>query len=121
MTKKEYVCIVCPNSCRLTVTDDNGEITVTGNSCKRGYEHGISEYTHPKRMLTSTVAVENGILPRLSVVSSDEIPKDQLNDCLKDIYKVVVKAPVKCGDTIISNIENTGVDIVASRSMNVKE
>lgn len=118
---KEYVCIVCPNSCRLTVTEENGEISVTGNACKRGHDHGISEFTHPKRMITSSVAVNGGILPRLSVVSTDEVPKDQLNDCLKDIYKVVVKAPIKCGDTIISNIQNTGVDIVASRSMKAKE
>lgn len=118
---KEYVCIVCPNSCRLTVTEENGEIKVTGNTCKRGEEHGIAEYTHPMRMLTSTVAVTNGILPRLSVVSTDVIPKDQLGECLDEIYRVSVKAPVKCGDVIISNINNTGVDIVASKSMKVKE
>lgn len=118
---KEYVCIVCPNSCRLTVTEENGEIKVTGNTCKRGEEHGIAEYTHPMRMLTSTVAVTNGILPRLSVVSTDVIPKDQLGECLDEIYRVSIKAPVKCGDIILSNIKNTGVDIVASKSMKVKE
>lgn len=118
---KEYICIVCPNSCHLTVTDENGEITVTGNRCKRGYNHGISEYTKPMRMLTSTVRVENGILPRLSVVSTDEVPKDKLKDCLDDVYRVSVKAPVTCGDIIIKNIQNTGVDIVASRSMKEKE
>ncbi len=118
---KEYVCIVCPNSCRLTVTEENGEIKVTGNTCKRGLEHGIAEYTHPMRMLTSTVAVTGGLLSRLSVVSTDVVPKDKLNACLQDIYKVSVKAPVKCGDIIISNIQNTGVDIIASRSMKEKE
>lgn len=118
---KEYVCIVCPNSCHLTVTEENGEITVTGNSCKRGKEHGIAEYTRPMRMITSTVAISGGLLPRLSVVSTDVVPKDKLNECLQDIYRVSVKAPVKCGDVIISNIQNTGVDIVASKSMNVKE
>ena len=118
---KEYVCIVCPNSCRLTVSDDSGEIVVTGNSCKRGLEHGVNEFTHPMRMLTSTVAVTGGILPRLSVVSTDVVPKDKLNACLKDVYAVKVAAPVKCGDVIIENIQNTGVDIVASKSMKAKE
>ena len=118
---KEYICIVCPNSCHLKVTDENGEITVTGNRCKRGYNHGISEYTKPMRMLTSTVKVEGGMLPRLSVVSTDEVPKELLSACLEDVYKVSVKAPITCGDVIIQNIQNTGVDIVASRSMNVKE
>ena len=121
MVNKEYVCIVCPNSCHLTVTDNNGEISVTGNSCKRGEAHGIAEYKNPMRMLTTTVAVENGILPRLSVVSSAEIPKTKLKDCLSDIYSMSVKAPVKCGDLIIENVQNTGVNIVASRSINEKE
>lgn len=118
---KEFVCIVCPNSCRLTVSENNGEITVKGNTCKRGLEHGISEYKNPMRMITSTVAVSNGTLPRLSVISTGEVPKTNLNECLEKIYSVSVKAPIKCGDVIISNINDTGVDIVASRSMNKKE
>ena len=118
---KEFVCIVCPNSCHLTVCDDSGEVVVTGNSCKRGKEHGTNEFTRPMRMLTSTVSITGALLPRLSVVSTDVVPKDQVNACLQDIYKVSVKAPVHCGDVIIHNIQNTGVDIVASKSMAVKE
>ena len=118
---KEYVCIVCPNSCRLTVTDEDGEIKVTGNSCKRGKEHGIAEFTNPMRMLTSTVAITGAVLPRLSVVSTDVVPRDQVDACLQEIYKVQVSAPIRCGDVIIENILNTGVNIVASKSMNIKE
>lgn len=118
---KEFVCIVCPNSCHLTVSDDSGEVVVTGNSCKRGKEHGINEFTRPMRMLTSTVAISGGLLPRLSVVSTDVVPKDLVEKCLQDIYRVSVKAPVKCGDVIIENIQNTGVNIVASKTMNEKE
>ena len=118
---KEYVCIVCPNSCHLTVTDEDGEIKVTGNSCKRGKEHGIAEFTRPMRMLTSTVAITGALLPRLSVVSTGVVPKDQVKDCLRDIYAVQVKAPVRCGDVIIKDIQHTGVDIVASKTMGVKE
>ena len=118
---KEYVCIVCPNSCHLTVTDENGEIQVSGNSCKRGKEHGIAEFTRPMRMLTSTVAITGALLPRLSVVSTGVVPKDQLGDCLQEIYGVEVKAPIHCGDVIIKDIQHTGVDIVASKTMQVKE
>ena len=118
---KDYVCIVCPNSCRLHVSDEEGQIRVTGNRCKRGREHGIREFTCPMRMLTSTVAIEGGILPRLSVVSSDVVPRDRVMDCLQQIYGVRVRAPISCGDIIIKNILNTGVDILASRSMNEKE
>ena len=118
---KEFVCIVCPNSCHLRVSDDSGEVVVTGNSCKRGREHGENEFTRPMRMLTTTVAIRGALLPRLSVVSTDVVPKDQVSACLREIYQVQVTAPVKCGDVIIHNILNTGADIVASKSMDIKE
>ena len=118
---KEFVCIVCPNSCHLTVCDDAGQVVVTGNSCKRGKEHGENEFIHPMRMLTSTVAITGAALSRISVVSTEVVPKDRVEACLLDIYRVKLKAPVACGDVIIHNIQNTGVDIVASKSMNVKE
>jgi CxxC motif-containing protein len=121
MTEKEVVCIVCPSSCRLTVREENGTITVEGNGCKRGIEHGISEFTNPMRMLTSTVVVNGGSLPRLPVISTGEVPKAKLTECLTLLYGVAVSAPVTCGDVIVKDICGTGVDVVASRSMKVKE
>lgn len=118
---KEYICIVCPSSCRLSVTGEGGEISVTGNTCKRGLEHGISEFTNPQRMLTSTVAISGGSLPRLPVISTGELPKAKLREALDTVYAAKIKAPVKCGEVLIGNICGTGVDIVASRSMKETE
>lgn len=118
---REFVCIVCPSSCRLTVSDEGGEITVRGNGCKRGVEHGISEFTNPMRMLTSTVAIEGGTLPRLPVAATGEVPKSRLRECLAAVYAVCACAPVRAGDVIIKNICGTGVDVVAARSMSKKE
>jgi len=113
-----YVCIVCPSSCRLTVSEEGGEIKVEGNECKRGKEHGLEEYREPLRMLTTTVAVREGFLPRLPVISTKEIPKAKLSECLDLLYMTEVTAPVRCGDVIIQNICGTGADVVASRSLN---
>jgi NADPH-dependent 2,4-dienoyl-CoA reductase/sulfur reductase-like enzyme/CxxC motif-containing protein len=117
----EVICIVCPNSCRLTVTDNEGGLTATGNECPRGEKHGIQEYSAPTRMLTTTVAVSGGTLPRLPVISREEIPKARLNQCLQELYQIALRAPIHCGDVIVQNICNTGVDVVASRSMKKKE
>ena len=114
---KEFICIVCPSSCRLTVSDDDGEILVTGNTCKRGLEHGASEFSNPMRMLTSTIAIEGGSLPRLPVISTGELPKAGLSEALQIIYSKRIKAPVKCGDILIENICGTEINIIASRSM----
>lgn len=120
MPEKSYVCIACPNSCKLTVTEGPDGITVEGASCKRGIEHGRNEYTRPMRMLTTTAAISGGIHPRISVVSEKEIPKDRLEECLEYIYNIEVKAPVVKGDVIVSDICGTGVNIIASRSMRIK-
>ena len=82
MNKKEFVCIACPNSCKLTVWEEGGEIHVDGYACKRGIDHGKNEYTNPMRMLTTTVAIEGGHHRRLSVSSTGEIPKSMINQCL---------------------------------------
>lgn len=35
--------------CPLTIEEVNGEVVVSGNTCKRGAMYGKEEYTHPKR------------------------------------------------------------------------
>ena len=117
MNKKEFVCIACPNSCKLTVWEEGGEIHVEGHTCKRGIDHGKNEYTNPMRMLTTTVAIEGGHHRRLSVSSTGEIPKAMMNQCLEALYTIKLEAPVKRGDVIAADICGTGVDIVASRTM----
>ena len=46
--------------------------------------------------------------------SAAPVPKGLLFDCMKEINKVTVKAPVQIGDVVIRNILGTGVDIVAT-------
>ena len=36
---------------------------------------------------------------------------------MKEIHNVRINAPIKTGDVIISNVANTGIDIVATRDM----
>ncbi|MDR2748033.1 MAG: DUF1667 domain-containing protein [Treponema sp.] len=114
---REFICIVCPTSCRLTVTEAAGRVAVSGNECPRGEKHGIREYQEPTRMLTTTVAIQGGTLPRLPVISREEVPKALLDRCLRTLYAMKVSAPLCCGDVIVKNICNTGVDVIASRSM----
>lgn len=119
MEKRELICVSCPIGCAITVElDDNGEVlSVTGNNCKRGDSYARQECTHPERMLTSTVKVEDGRLPVVPVKSSVPVPKEMLFDCMKEINKITVKAPVHIGDVVLSNILDTGVDIVATNEV----
>lgn len=112
---KEYTCIVCPQSCSLTVTEENGEVTVTGNKCKRGAEYGRNEHVAPKRMITTTVALKNGTIRTIPVISSDAVPKEMLLSCLEYLYGLEIEAPVKLHDIIVDDILGTGVSILAAR------
>ncbi len=118
MIEKNYTCIVCPISCDLTLRDEGGALTVTGNACKRGEVYAKSEYTDPKRMITTTVRIAEADLSRLPVISTAPVPKGVLSECLKLLYETEVKAPVKAGDAILQNILDTGVDMIAARTLN---
>lgn len=111
-------CIMCPLGCEMTVTIEDGKVTnVTGNTCPRGPKYAADEVTAPKRMLTSTVAIEGGMLPLLPVVSSTVLPKERVLECAAYLRSIKINAPIKTGDVVVRNILNLGVDILASRDM----
>ncbi|MBQ3894035.1 MAG: DUF1667 domain-containing protein [Clostridia bacterium] len=113
---KTMTCIVCPIGCSLTaVRDENGNVTVTGNSCPRGAKYATSELTNPVRTLTSVVRTENGDM--LSVKTSEPIPKELVREAAKALAGVVVKTPVHIGDVIVKDILGTGSDIVATKNI----
>ncbi|WP_405379253.1 DUF1667 domain-containing protein [Phascolarctobacterium sp.] len=115
-------CIMCPMGCELTVTIEDGKVTnVTGNTCPRGPKYANDEVTAPKRMLTSTVAIEGGVLPLLPVVSATVLPKERVMDCARFLRSVKINAPVKAGDVVVENILGLGVNIVASRNMELHQ
>jgi len=120
MEVKDMICIVCPLGCKLKVIkDDTSEAgyAVEGNKCFRGVDYGVKEMTNPTRVLTTTVSIVDASLKRLPVRTSGTIPKSLIKEAMELINKVEAKAPVKVGDVIIKDILNTGVDIIASRSM----
>ena len=114
----ELTCIVCPLGCRISaVMDEKGSIKeITGNSCRRGEAYALAECTYPKRMVTSTVRMENDGLPPLPVKTDRPVPKALIMDCMKEINRFRASAPVMMGEVLIRNILGTGADIVAAGS-----
>lgn len=114
---KNFVCIICPIGCDLEVTFDGDDIKVRGNSCFRGEKYAIQEMTRPMRTICSTVRVKNGFLDLLPVKSSGLIEKTKIFDVMKEINEAYVEAPIEMGQVIIKNVLDSGVDIIASKSM----
>ena len=115
--EKTVRCIVCPTGCEIHVKNVNGELIVEGHTCKRGEEYAKNEFIAPKRILTSTIRVKNGLLPLIPIRTSQPILKEKLNEVLKEIAVKIVEAPIKMGDVLIGNVLNLGVDIIASRDL----
>ena len=112
------VCITCPRGCSLTATtDDNGEISVTGNFCKRGEMFAKAELTRPMRTICSTVRTTIKEAPVLPCRVSSDIPKDKIFDVMAEINKVVVDKKMVRGDVIIPNVLDLGVDVIATSDL----
>jgi CxxC motif-containing protein len=111
-------CIVCPTGCEIQAKkDQNGEIAFEGYTCKRGLEYAKQEFYEPKRILTTTIRVENGFLPLVPVRTDKPILKDKLNDALEIIAKTIVTAPITMGDVLIEDVLHSGANIIASRDL----
>lgn len=114
----EIICTVCPRGCRIEVEgSEETIIAVQGYACKRGLEYASAEFVHPVRILTSTVkmtGVDNDLLP---VRSEKPIPKEKIFSCMEIIRSTEATLPVYCGDVIVHNICDTGVDIVATKTV----
>ena len=66
--KRTFTCIICPNSCEITVTYTSREdAVVEGNRCKRGIAYSLDECFDPKRVFTSSVRIEDGFRRMLPV------------------------------------------------------
>ncbi len=121
METVKMTCIVCPRGCDISVEIENGEVlSVTGNACARGLDYAQNEAVNPVRTLTSSVAVVNGVHPRVSVKTEREIPKGKMMECAKALKGVVVEAPVKIGDVILENVVGTDINIVATINIEKK-
>ncbi len=111
---KELICITCPKGCRLTVDDTVCPIKVDGAGCKRGIVYANTEVNDPRRMVTTTVKVFGGSSCRVAVKTQSAIPKPLIFDVMNELNKVEVSSPINIGQTIVENILDTGISVVAT-------
>ena len=99
---KTFTCILCPNGCEVTAEFEDGKVlSVAGNK--------------------SSVLVEGGDMPLVSVRLSGPIPKGKIMDVMGEIKKMSVTAPVHMGDVVIPNVLGLGRDVIATRDVETEE
>lgn len=117
---KELVCNLCPVHCNMSIEYSKWEDqikNVYGSRCSRGYEY-IKNYKFDQQcMLPTSVRLRGSIADRLPVNSDAPLPKTIVSEAMNIIKMLEVELPVKSGEIIVENILNTGVNIVATKSM----
>ena len=119
--EEKITCIGCPLGCSITIAiDDKGEVTsIDGYKCKAGKKYALEEYHNPVRVLTATVLTQDGSQPLLPVRTAAPIIKTKLPEVMRVLAKVRARPPIRIGDAIISNVLNTGVNVVATADLSL--
>lgn len=61
--------------------------------------------------------VDRGFLPLIPVRSNKPILKEKLQEALREIALMEVKAPIKMGEVLIENVLGLDINIIASRDL----
>ncbi len=116
--KRHLTCIGCPLGCPLELSIRDGQLcAISGNSCPRGEEYARQEFSDPRRTLCTTVSCPTGLWPRLPVKSTAALPKAEIRTAARVLHGIQVEAPVRLGQIILENVADTGIDVVATRSL----
>ncbi len=116
--ERTFTCINCPMGCTVEAVTRREEIvSIEGNICKAGENYVQQELENPTRVLTGTVKVKGGILPRIPIKSEGPIPKSKVKAATEELADVELEAPVELHQVIIENIKGTEINVITTRPM----
>ncbi len=116
--RKTYTCIICPNGCEIAVEYEGTRLlSCSGNLCKRGEEYVRQELLDPRRTISSSVIVQGGDLPLVSVRLTKPVPRDRILDVMEQIRALQLSAPIAAGQVLICDILGLGSDLIATRNI----
>ena len=119
--EREFVCIICPNGCRIKVEYEGTNIkNIKGDECPKGKDYVKNEITNPLRVFTGSVLVESGDFSLVSVKTLSPIPKKYLKKVGEITRRIKVNAPVEIGQVVAPNLLDNNIDLIATRKIKKK-
>ena len=134
--RRELTCITCPMGCRLVVDGapenstlaTGNELSVGGNRCPRGAAYAREELFAPKRTVTATCRAvtgsgsraQRGSTRRIPCRTASPFPKERVKELLEAIYVLEKPLPVRRGQVIIRDALGLGIDVVATRTLDME-
>ncbi|MFA5624661.1 MAG: DUF1667 domain-containing protein [Bradymonadales bacterium] len=115
----EFNCISCPFGCLLKVKVEGAElVSISGNRCKRGVTYAKQEATDPRRVFSTVVAVEGGVIDCVPVKLTAPVKKEHIFSVLGEVKKLKLRAPVAFGQRILENVDgDPNIAWVATRAI----
>lgn len=113
----EKVCIVCPRGCHLEYRYEGDKTIVKNNACARGPEYLEQELKAPKRMLTTTIRVKNGVIPVVPVHAGEYVDKEDVSNIISYLKEIEVEAPIKCNTEVTGMINGKEIHIYTSKDV----
>ncbi|MCH8102713.1 MAG: DUF1667 domain-containing protein [Chloroflexi bacterium] len=115
------ICIVCPVSCPVDVewTREGGVSGIKNHLCRLALDYVKSELFDPRRLLTTSMPVDGGDWPLVSVKTDPPIPKHMMLEAMDEIIGKRVKAPIKVGDVLMKDLLGTGSNVIATRNVKI--
>lgn len=110
-------CILCPAGCELEVLDEGDRLDVRGNECDKGIGFAESEVRHPLRNLATSIPLRGTAARMVSVRLSGPVPRERVFPILEAIAGLRPDPPVRRGQVLISDVLGTGVDVIATRTL----
>jgi CxxC motif-containing protein len=116
MVEEKVICVGCPLGCRTTLRiDHHGDVVkITGYRCKEGRQYVVEEYRSPVRIFTATILTEKSAKSLLPVRTDRPILKSKLKEATLTLVRLKAIPPIRIGQVIVSNILNTGADVIAT-------
>lgn len=115
MAVRTMTCLVCPRGCQLWVNEETHE--VRGNFCPRGERFALDEVKNPLRVLTTTVQIASEEARVVPVRTLEGIPKSKIMEAMEQIRTLRVTAPVHVGDVLVEDFLQTGVPLIATKTV----
>jgi CxxC motif-containing protein len=110
-------CILCPVGCELEVCRTDRGLDVRGNQCEKGIGFATEEVLYPKRNVATSVPVRGSKTRMVSVRLSDRVAREMIFPILREIAKLRPEPPVRRGQVLIADVLETGVDVIATRTV----
>ena len=98
----QMTCPVCKNHCLLTVEEQAGTITVSGNKCARGDLYGREELKGDRKIVTYHAATTFEQVPTVAVVFK----------LIRLIKKQKIDRPMKRGEVLLHQPLGMELDVV---------